>query len=118
MLLEFDGPRHAQLQWTDHLAALGLADAQPKSVLRFNQYDQVIQAALAGQGIALGRLALVAPLLADGRLAVIGQSAPALKRGYGYWLYTADPSPRRDVLDVLAWIRAEAQAFEAGGEPR
>jgi LysR family transcriptional regulator, glycine cleavage system transcriptional activator len=84
-------------------------------VLRFNQYDQVIQAALAGQGIALGRLALVGPLIADGRLAVIGGSAPELK--LGYWLYAADPSPRTDVLAVRDWIRAEARACEAAPSP-
>jgi DNA-binding transcriptional LysR family regulator len=113
VLLEFDGPRHAQLQWTDHLAAIGLANARPKGVLRFNQYDQVIQAAVAGQGIALGRLALVGPLIADGRLAVLGRSAPELKRDFGYWLYAAEPSPRANVLAVRDWIRDEARAYEA-----
>jgi LysR family transcriptional regulator, glycine cleavage system transcriptional activator len=67
-LLEFDDPLHPWLQWTDWLGAMGWADIKPNGVLRFNQYDQVIQAALAGHGIALGRLELIQPLIDDGRL--------------------------------------------------
>jgi DNA-binding transcriptional LysR family regulator len=111
VLLEFDGPQQTQLQWLDHLRAVGLGDARPKGVLRFNQYDQVIQAAIAGQGIALGRLALVAPMLADGRLAAIGPRAP--QNGYGYWLFQRDPTPRREVAEVRDWIRAEAAECDA-----
>lgn len=77
-------------------------------MLRFNQYDQVIQAAIAGQGVALGRLALVAPMLADGRLAVLGPHTQALSDVYGYWLFQHDPAPRREVAEVRDWMLAEA----------
>ncbi|AOJ63201.1 LysR substrate-binding domain-containing protein [Burkholderia ubonensis] len=113
VLLEFDGQPQTQLQWHDHLRAVGLGDARPKSVLRFNQYDQVIQAAIAGQGIALGRLALVAPMLADGRLTVLGPHRPAPQNGYAYWLYQRDPAPRREVAEVRDWIRTEAAECDA-----
>ncbi|MGU7775029.1 LysR substrate-binding domain-containing protein [Burkholderia sp. MR1-5-21] len=113
VLLEFDGPPLTQLRWLDHLRAAGLGDARPKGVLRFNQYDQVIQAAIAGQGIALGRLALVAPMLADGRLAVLGPRAPVPQNSYGYWLFQRDPAPRREVADVRDWICAEAAECDA-----
>lgn len=82
-------------------------------MLRFNQYDQVIQAAIAGQGIALGRLALVAPMLADGRLTVLGPHRPAPQNGYAYWLYQRDPAPRREVAEVRDWIRTEAAECDA-----
>ncbi len=113
VLLEFDGPPQTQLQWRAHLHAAGLGDARPKGVLRFNQYDQVIQAAIAGQGVALGRLALVAPMLADGRLAVLGPHSQAMSDAYGYWLFRHDPAPRREVADVCDWIVAEAVACDA-----
>ncbi|PRF38479.1 LysR family transcriptional regulator [Burkholderia multivorans] len=112
VLLEFDGPPQAQLQWQAHLRAAGLGDARPKGVLRFNQYDQVIQAAIAGQGVALGRLALVAPMLSDGRLAVLGPRIRARPDTYGYWLYQHDPAPRREVADVRDWMLAEAAACD------
>lgn len=113
VLLEFDGPPQPQLQWHAHLHAAGLGDARPKGVLRFNQYDQVIQAAIAGQGIALGRLALVAPMLADGRLAVLGPHTQTLSETYGYWLFQHDPAPRREVADVRDWMLAEAAECDA-----
>ncbi|TCW80478.1 LysR family transcriptional regulator [Burkholderia sp. SRS-46] len=113
VLLEFDGPPQTQLQWREHLHAAGLGDARPKGVLRFNQYDQVIQAALAGQGIALGRLALVAPMLADGRLTLLGPHGCAPRNGYGYWLFQRDAAPRREVAEVRDWIRAQADECAA-----
>ncbi|MBY4693986.1 LysR family transcriptional regulator [Burkholderia latens] len=108
VLLEFDGPPQTQLRWHAYLHAAGLGEVRPKGVLRFNQYDQVIQAAIAGQGVALGRLALVEPMLADGRLAVRGPQSHAVPDAYGYWLFRHDRTPRREVADVLDWIVAEA----------
>ena len=87
---------------------MGLGGAKPRGILRFNQYDQVIQAALIGQGIALGRLALVEPMLADKRLVVLDVGGHDLSSGYAYWLVLADAAPRADVLNVIEWIKAEA----------
>lgn len=110
-LLEYDDATYPWLQWSDWLRARGWADARPKSMQRFNQYDQVIQAAVDGQGIALGRLELLRDLLADGRLVPL---APARPRGAGdhaYWLVSVDTHPRKDVRLVARWI--EGQAHEA-----
>lgn len=109
VLLEFDGPRRPLLQWSDHLGAFGLDDPQPRGILRFNQYDQVIQAALAGRGIALGRRVLVEPLLAEGRLAAIGGSAAGRTSGHAYWLVQTDETPREDVRAVVGWILDETR---------
>ncbi|WP_322070167.1 LysR substrate-binding domain-containing protein [Paraburkholderia bannensis] len=112
VLLEFDGPRRPMLRWPDHLGALGLEGQPARGVLRFNRYDQVIQAALAGRGIALGRLALVEPMLADGRLVAIREAAeprPPEPTGYAYWLHQADATPRADVSAVVEWILEEAR---------
>ncbi|TDV26629.1 LysR family transcriptional regulator [Paraburkholderia caballeronis] len=113
-LIEFDGPRRPLLHWSDQLRAYGLDAARPRGVLRFNQYDQVIQAALAGRGIALGRVALVQPMLADGRLIAIGEAGAGRPTGYAYWLHQADAEPRDDVRAVVGWILDEARADSAG----
>ena len=110
MLLEFDEPRRPWLQWADLLNALGLGGVKPKAILRFNQYDQVIQAAVAGQGVALGRVALVEPLLKDGRLIALTTSRHAARTDVAYWLVARPQESREDVLAVMAWIRAEAEA--------
>lgn len=111
VLIEFDGPRRPLLRWADYLGTLGLADVQPAGMLRFNQYDQVIQAALAGRGLALGRRPLIAPMLADGRLAVIGKKTPVRESGHAYFLDQADDEPRDDVRAVMAWIGEESRAM-------
>jgi DNA-binding transcriptional LysR family regulator len=108
-LLEFDDPRRPWLHWSDWLSAIGWGHIKPKGILRFNQYDQVIQAAVAGQWIALGRLELIGPMLADRLLAVLSTPQRSPETAYAYWLIQADADPREDVGHVIGWIRAEAQ---------
>jgi len=109
-LLEFDTPQHPWLRWREWLASAGWADAKPRGMLHFNQYDQVIQAALAGQGIALGRLALVQPLLDDGRLVRVDTPRVNEPVAHAYWLLRAETTPRAAVRHVAAWIEAQARA--------
>ncbi|MBX3607664.1 MAG: LysR family transcriptional regulator [Piscinibacter sp.] len=109
VLLEFDDPIRPWLQWGDRLAALGTPPPKPKGILRFNQYDSVIQAAVAGQGIALGRWALVAPMLADGRLVPVEDQPVTVESEHGYWLIQASDEPRADVRTVVDWILAESR---------
>lgn len=85
-----------------------MPDAKPKAYLRLNQYDQLIQAAIDGHGVALGRVALVLPMLKDGRLVALADN------GYGnsdhaYWLIAESPSPRSEVQELQNWIIKEVQ---------
>jgi LysR family glycine cleavage system transcriptional activator len=111
-LLDFDspthGPRHTWLQWRGWLAHAGWGDAKPRGVLRFNQYDQVIHAALAGQGVALGRLPLVQPLLDEGRLVFAAPQSRRIETAHAYWLIQAEKAPRAAVRHVAAWIAEQA----------
>lgn len=112
-LLEFDDLRRYHLQWADWLSAMGWASAKPKGVVRFNQYDQVIQAALAGQGIALGRLELLGTMLEERRLVVLSRPR-VTEHEYAHWLIQGDAEPREDVLDVITWVRSQAAEMELG----
>jgi LysR family glycine cleavage system transcriptional activator len=109
-LLEIDPPRGhlrpAWLQWAPWLKQRGWSAAKPRGMLRFNQYDTVIQAALAGQGVALGRLPLMQPLLDDGRLVLVDPART--ETDYAYWLLQADAAPRPAVRKVAAWVAREA----------
>ncbi|WP_298210672.1 LysR substrate-binding domain-containing protein [Acidovorax sp.] len=109
-LLEFDDPRHPWLQWRDWLSAMGWGDAKPQGMLHFNQYDLVIQAALAGQGVALGRLELIQPLIDEGRLVLIDPPKHKTETTHAYWLVHADTHPRKEVRQVAAWVQAEAKS--------
>ena len=87
----------------------GQPDLKPAGALRFSLYDQVIQATLGGQGVALGRIPLIAELLRDGRLV-----APFPKRydsPRGYFVVVA-PHAREpeDVAAFVAWLLDEAAA--------
>ncbi|HXZ00098.1 MAG TPA: LysR substrate-binding domain-containing protein [Stellaceae bacterium] len=116
VLIEFDDPQRPWLQWADRLTAMGLGAVKPKGILRFNQYDQVILAAVAGQGIALGRLALVGPMLQDKRLLALGAGAQDQASDHAYWLIQAETAPREDVRSVIDWIKAEARAVDVPPE--
>ena len=111
VLLEFDGPFRPWLQWSEWLARFGWEGAKPRGVLRFNVYDQLVHAAVAGQGIALGRLPLVSPMLADGRLVRLAIPRPGPHPEHAFWLLHAEAPLRPEVAAVVAWVREEA----AGG---
>jgi LysR family transcriptional regulator, glycine cleavage system transcriptional activator len=109
VLIEFEGARFPWLQWREWLTTQGLADVKPKGIVRFNQYDQVILAAVAGQGLALGRLPLLGPLIADGSLKTIGAPRAGPTTSYAYWLITARSKPRPDVAAVASWLRQQTE---------
>ncbi len=83
-LLEYDEAGRPWLNWIDWLAALSLtgAPARPQARLAFSQYDQVIYAALAGHGVALGWAPLVAAMLADGRLKALTKVLQPLRSDF------------------------------------
>jgi LysR family transcriptional regulator, glycine cleavage system transcriptional activator len=71
VLLHFDypGAERMVMDWGTWLTALGIGDLKAAGALRFTQYEQMIQAAIGGQGVALGRQPLVNELLQSGALA-------------------------------------------------
>lgn len=109
MLLEFDEPLYPRLHWTDWLKTAGLARTKPAGIVRFNQYDQVIHAALAGQGVALGRLALVQPLLRAGQLTRASRLPPR-SLAQGYWLVSRSQPVSAGASALHRWILDEAAA--------
>ena len=95
------------LNWPAWLTSNGLPNLKPAGSLRFSLYDQVIQATLGGQGVALGRIPLISELLRDGRLV-----APFPKRydsPRSYFVITARHAAERpDVAAFTAWLSREA----------
>jgi len=107
VLLDYDDPAHPLLHWAHWFRATAGARPRRGRVLRFTQYEQVIQSALAGNGVALGRLALVRPLIASGQLRPATRRDP-LPIGYGYWLVSRSRPLGRDAGRVRDWILARA----------
>jgi DNA-binding transcriptional LysR family regulator len=109
VLLEYEDAERPWLQWRDWLRARGWK-VRPKAVLRFNQYDQVVHSAMAGQGIALGRLPLLGQALRERHLRSL--DAPRAPQGtdHAYWLLQGEEAPRRGVVAVIEWLLAEARS--------
>jgi DNA-binding transcriptional LysR family regulator len=110
VLIDYDDSSRPWMQWKHWLRGAGhRSGASGKGRLLFNQYDQVVQAALAGQGVALGRLALVGNLLADGKLA-LATRRPPVTTDHGYWLLERPGAGGRALSAVRDWILAESAA--------
>lgn len=78
-----------------------------------HQYDMLIQAALAGRGVALGRVGLVRPLVEEGRLLWLAAPRPSRATTHACWLVPAEEQPRSEVRAVAGWIQNEAAGSEA-----
>jgi LysR family transcriptional regulator, glycine cleavage system transcriptional activator len=118
VLLEFDDPRRPWMHWAQMLAAAGLSAVRPRAIMRFNQYEQVIQAAVAAQGVAVGRVALVEPMLADGRLVALPSFGVKEVSKEAYWLIRSASEAHRDVETVALWIRRESAELASAMEAR
>lgn len=112
-LLHFDHPEGSipWLSWSVWLESAGVPDLKPAGALRFSHYDQVVAAAIAGQGVALGRRPLVANLIADGSLMAPFKSDSVTDRAYFIVRASANQA-RRDVDDFVAWLIAESAELE------
>jgi len=114
VLIHLDDPnaRMPWLNWPAWLAANGLPELKPAGALRFSLYDQVIQATLSNQGVALGRVPLIAELLRDGRLIAPFPKRYDSPRGY-FALIAPHATARADARYFVAWLgREAAQAAE------
>jgi LysR family glycine cleavage system transcriptional activator len=111
-LIEYDVLHHSWLQWGGWFDSPDWEKSRPNGIIHFNQYDQVIQAALAGQGVALGRLELIQPLVDAGRLVILESPRGSVATSHAYWLLEANERPRPEVRHVANWVKAEASATE------
>jgi len=96
------------LEWEPWLQAVGLSDLQPASVLSFSGYSEAITAALAGQGVALGRRPLIDALLRSRKLVTPFKDATASTRAY-FLVVEPGSSTRPGVLALEQWLLEQAQ---------
>ncbi len=99
------------LSWEVWLENNDFAHVKPKSILQFNQYDQLIRAAEDGQGIALGRGPLIKRSLASGRLVSLSESHQRLSTR-SYYLVRGAGSYRPEVERFVNWLLEEARVTQ------
>ena len=116
VLLHLDHPRGEWpwLQWSVWFEVMRLKDVTPAGVLRFSEYDHMIQAAIEGQGVALGRSPLVQRLIRQGRLVVPFEGSAVTPRAY-FVLAARAAAERAPVRKFAAWLVATAQREVAPG---
>lgn len=115
-----DAHRNQHLEWLGWrrwFDTRGLDKLQPARWLYFNYAHQIVQAARAGQGLALARMPLVAESLARGDLVEV-LPGHRLDSPLAYWLVMGPRSGQRpEVQAFCAWLTAQAEATrQAMGE--
>lgn len=103
--------------WTPWLEAM-VPRLKPARALRFSHYDQVVQAAIDGSGIAIGRRPHNARHLADGLLMAPLGPQGVLKWGTYYVLVSPRSSERPIVKSFVAWLREEVRADMRESTPK
>ncbi len=109
VLLHYDDPegRHPWLHWKTWLEVERIADLRPAGTLSFSGFEQIIPAAVAGHGVALGRSPLVKDLLDAGDLVAPFKSSADPARAY-FAILSKTAEGRPEVGDFVAWLKKEA----------
>lgn len=117
-LLTVDVPQSTPtMDWEPWLQLMGLDTVRPASTLRFTRYSEAVAAAVAGQGVVIGRLPLLADLVREGKLVAPFRSRAASRRGYFVQLapHAAGNAHARDFVD---WLLAQAAGSQARPDSR
>lgn len=96
------------VEWEPWLKVMGLHEVRTKNTLRFTSYADSISAAVAGQGVAIGRFPLLNELLRDKRLVTPFGGGAASQRAY-YLAMGPRAAGNPDAQDFATWLRAEAK---------
>jgi LysR family glycine cleavage system transcriptional activator len=107
VLLHLEDAKLSWMEWNLWLHAHGLKDFKPAGTLQFNQYDQLVQAAINGQGVALGRLPLLKRTLRAKELVTPFPKSIVSSRGY-FVVRSARAAGKSDVKDFETWLQESA----------
>jgi len=114
VLLQYHDPdvRHPWLHWNTWLEVAGVADLRPAGRLSFSGYEQIIPAAVAGHGVALGRSPLVKDLIDSRELVAPFKRKADPARAY-FVIAARQAAQRPEVTEFVTWLKAEAARDEA-----
>ncbi|WP_432379002.1 transcriptional regulator GcvA [Duganella sp. P38] len=96
--------RDTHVQWASWFAAMGLTLPEPKNTFVYTDSGLLVQAAVAGQGVALARAVLAGDDLAAGHL--VRLPGAALPAGSAYYIvHPAQPPLSANGRAFVAWLR-------------
>ena len=110
VLLHYDDPdgRHPWMHWKTWLEIERLADLRPAGSLVFSGYEQIIPAAIAGHGVALGRSPLVREAMAAGELVAPFKRSADPARAYSA-IVSSHAGGRPEVAGFIDWLKEESK---------
>ncbi|WP_432729983.1 transcriptional regulator GcvA [Variovorax sp. W6] len=100
------------IDWAAWLGSAGVKGVRAQGGLTFDAYTFAIEAAVQGEGVALGRTMLVADDLSSGRLVRPFEHAVKAASSF-YVVYPPDAIRQRKVRAFRDWLFAEMKAQEA-----
>ena len=109
-LLQYDDPdvRHPWLHWKTWLEIAGIPELRPAATLSFSGYEQIIPAAVAGHGVALGRTPLVRDLISSRTLVAPFTRTADPARAY-FVITSQSAASRPEVAEFVEWLKEEAR---------
>ncbi len=112
--LDYGAAKWGSVDWSAWFASQGITDQSLHSGIRLNSYPMVLQAAEAGQGVALGWSYITDPMVAAGLL--VRPTGPEIETKDGYYLGIFEGSANRpEVVAFMNWLKCEA---DAAAQPR
>ena len=94
------------ISWPAWLEAMGVEELTPMGTLAFDFYDQVVNAAMHGQGVALGRMSLAGHYLREKKLVALFGREQKLARAF-HAVVAREARDRPEVRRFLDWLREE-----------
>jgi LysR family transcriptional regulator, glycine cleavage system transcriptional activator len=92
-------------KWGEHFGIDRLVSRRPQFI---NDYEMLLRACRAGQGVAMGALHFVQQELLEGSLVRI--TGLTVNSDYGFhFVYDPSLTKKRDFANVLAWLRDQAK---------
>lgn len=99
--------------WAMWMASAGVTDIDTSRGLHFDQGVAAIQAAIDGQGVALGDSSLTANDIAQGRLVRLFDLSIDAPAQFAYWIVATPQAAERPLVTAFReWLHAEVAAME------
>ncbi|HMQ94862.1 MAG TPA: LysR substrate-binding domain-containing protein [Amaricoccus sp.] len=91
--------------WTDYRRLLGSNEVSSNPVKHFDRADLMLQAAIGGLGVALGRTLLIEDDICNGLLIPVGQP---VRVAAAYWLVTKpELADTASMMTLRAWLKEQ-----------
>jgi len=115
--LHYDRPLATLVdRWDKWFHRIGHPPVRPRGRLIFDMIDQMHQAAVAGQGIALGRRPFSDAMVAAGKLMV--PFGEPVATGYAYYAVVAERAAGEPTAQAfIEWVRSTCRAASASSSP-